>query len=157
MVRPVIANNVLEIVFAMQNRCIELHDSELDAIAFEGADVILHFPHLYIHASDGRPGWDRGTGWSQEAFLRIGRAHVQGKFSEESRAAYDGVHCLSSGHLTIDGNQSQNIIPIPLNVRGTVELSLECWGDTVRVSGDSITLELLGEAKYVEEFPRSEA
>jgi hypothetical protein len=140
----------------MQNRCIELHDSELEGIAFEGRDAVLHFPHVYIHASEGRPAWDRGTGWSQEAFLRIGVAHVDGKFSEESRAAYDGVHCLSTGDLTINGNRSHNSIPIPLNVRGSVELTLECWGDTVRVSGDSITLELIGEARYVEEFPGSE-
>ena len=108
----------------MQNRVIEIHDSELDEITFDGADAILHFPHVYIHASDGRPAVDAGTGWSQRAALRIGNARVEGSFSRESREAYDGVHVLSRGDLTVNGAASSNLIPIPLDVHGSVELSL---------------------------------
>ena len=140
----------------MQSRFIEIHDSEFDTILYEGEGAVLHFPHVYIHASDGEPGSDCRSGWSQEAIVRVGHAHIEGKFSDESRAANGGVHYLATGELTIDGNRWDNVIPIPLCVRGAVELSLECWGDTVRVSGDSITLELLGDAKYVEEFRGSD-
>jgi hypothetical protein len=135
----------------VQNRVIEIHDSELDKITFEGADALLHFPHVYIHASEGRPAIDRGTGWSQRAMLRISNARVEGSFSEESRAAYDGVHSLSHGDLTVDG-RAFNLIPIPLDVHGNVTLTLECWGDVVRVSGNSARLELIGDSEYIEEF-----
>ncbi len=137
----------------MQNRAIEIHDSELEQITREGADAILHFPCVYIHSSEGRPAIDPGTGWSQPAVLRIGNARVQGAFSSESRSAYGGVHCLSDGALTVDGEVSDNLIPIPLSVRGAVELRVECWGDTVQVIGDSAELTLIGDAQYVEEFP----
>jgi hypothetical protein len=139
----------------VQNRVIEIHDSELDKITFEGADAVLHFPHVYIHASDGTPAVDRGTGWSQKAIIRIGDARVEGEFSAESREAKYGVHVLSDGDLIINGSVSSNLIPIPLQVHGSVELSLKCWGDTVRVVGDSAHLELLGEPSYIEDFPGS--
>lgn len=136
----------------MQNRAIEIHDSELDQITFEGADAVLNFPHVYIHSSDGIPAVDSGTGWTQKAMIRVSNARVEGSFSEESRAAYNGVHVLGDGALTISGTVSDNLIPIPLDVTGEIEIRLECWGDVVRVSGTSARLELIGDAEYVENF-----
>lgn len=137
----------------VQDRAIEIHDSELDEVTLEAGVAVLHFPHVHIHSSDGRPAIDAGSGWSQEAVIRIGNARVDGKFSQESREAYGGhAHCLSDGSLRIDGAVSDNLIPIPLDVQGDIELTLECWGDVVRVHGKSVRLELIGTAKYVEEF-----
>jgi hypothetical protein len=85
--------------------------------------------------------------------IRIGNAHIEGKFCRESREAYGGyAHYLGDGSLTLDGSVSDNLIPIPLDVQGTIELTLECWGEIVRVHGTSAKLELIGTAKYVEEF-----
>jgi len=85
--------------------------------------------------------------------IRIGNACVEGKFSQESREAYGGhAHYLSDGSLRIDGSVSDNLIPIPLDVHGDIELTLECWGDVVRVHGNSARLELIGTAEYVEGF-----
>lgn len=142
-------------MLTVQNREIEIHDSELDRITFEGSDALLHFPSVYIHASEGRPGVDAGTGWGQKAVLRIGNARVEGSFSDESRAAYGGVHSLSDGALIVDGCVHDNGIPIPLDVHGDVELTLEYWGDVVRVSGNSARLDLVGSPEYIEEFPGS--
>lgn len=135
----------------MQNRAIEIHDSELQNITFDGCDVVLHF-RVYIHASEGRPAIDKGTGWTQGAILRFGNGRVEGSFSEESRAAYQGVYLLSDGTLTINGQISESLIPIPLQVDGDVQLELQRWGHVVRVFGSSAQLELLGEPEYVEEF-----
>ena len=141
----------------MQNRAIEIHDAVLGRITFEERAAVLHFPSVYIHSSEKRPGIDAGSGWTQEAILRIGNAHVEGKFSEESWAADRGNgYLLSDGTLRIDGSVVDNLIPIPLDVQGEVELSLECWGDMVRIIGNSVRLDLLGTAKYVEEFHPSE-
>ena len=137
----------------MQNRAIEIHDSALDQIALEGGEAVLHFPEVYIHASEGRPAIDAGTGWAQEAVIRIGNVHIEGEFSQESRGAYGGhAHYLSDGSLGINGFVSDNLIPIPLDVQGDIELKLECWGDVVRVHGTSAKLELIGTAVYVERF-----
>lgn len=137
----------------MPNQVIEIHDSALDQISLEGGVAVLHFPEVYIHSSERRPAIDAGTGWAQEAVIRIGNARIEGKFSQESSEAYGGyAHYLENGSLTINGAISDNLIPIPLDVRGEIELTLECCGDIVRVQGSSVTLELIGSAKYVEEY-----
>ena len=137
----------------MPNRAIEIHDSALNEITLEAGMAVLHFPKVYIHSSDGRPAIDAGSDWIQEAVIRIGNARVEGKFSQESRAAYGRyAHCLSDGSLRINGNLSDNLIPIPLDVQGDIELTLECWGDVVHIHGNSAMLELVGTAEYVEEF-----
>ncbi len=137
----------------MEYRAIEIHDSALDQIRLEDGVALLHFPHVYIHSSIGRPSIDAGSGWTQEAVLRIGNAQIDGKFSRESREASGGyAHYLSGGSLRINGSASDNLIPIPLDVQGEIELTLECWGNVVCVRGKSARLELIGTAKYVEEF-----
>ena len=139
----------------MENRAIEIHDSAVDQITLEPTSVaVLHFPEVYIHSSQGRPGFDAGTGWTQEAVIRLANAHIEGKFSQESRDAYGGyAHYLADGSLRINDSVSDNLIPIPLDTQGDIELTLECWGEVVRVHGSSVSVELIGTAKYVEEGP----
>ena len=137
----------------MENLAIEIHDSAVDQITLEAGVAVLHFPEVYIHSSEGRPAIDAGTGWTQEAVIRVANAHIEGKFSQESRDAYGGyAHYLSDGSLRINGSVFDNLIPLPLDVQGNIELRLECWGDVVRVHGSSVSVELIGTAKYVEEF-----
>jgi hypothetical protein len=141
----------------VQNRAIEIHDSALDQIMLEAGEAVLHFPKVYMHSSDGRPAIDSGSGWIQEAVIRIGNAEIEGKFSQKSREAYGGcAHYLSGGSLRISSSVSNNLIPIPLDVQGDIELTLECWGDIVRIHGNSVRLELIGKAEYAEEFHPSE-
>jgi hypothetical protein len=138
---------------SVENRAIEIHDSALDQITLQDRTAVLRFKEVYIHSSEGRPGSDAGTGWTQEAVLRIGNASLEGAFSKESREAYGGyAHYLSGGSFRIDSAVSKNLIPIPLNVEGDVELTIECWGNVVIVRGSTAILELIGSAKYVEEF-----
>jgi hypothetical protein len=113
----------------VENRAIEIHDSAVDQITLEGSAAVLHFPEVYIHSSEGLPAIAAGTGWIQEAVIRVANADVEGKFSQESRDAYGGyAHYLSGGSLRINGSVSRNLIPIPLDVHGDIELTLECWG-----------------------------
>jgi hypothetical protein len=137
----------------VQNRIIEIHDSFVESIAVVDGVAVLHFASVYMHSSEGRPGIDDGTVWTQEAILRIEGAQIDGVFPKESREAYDGFgHSLSGGSLRISGSVLENTIPMPLDVQDEVELSMECWGETVRVRGTSAKLEFVGTAKYVEEF-----
>jgi hypothetical protein len=131
----------------MPNRAIEIHDSELESLVVSQGHVVLGFSSAYIHESDGRPAVDAGTGWIQHVIIRIRGDIVTGALTE--------LPCdLSSGHLTINAVRSENLIPIPLSSDAEVELHLtsKC-ADSVQVRGDRITLELLGEPAYVEEFP----
>ena len=135
----------------MQNKVIEIHDSALDEISLEGGMAVLHFPEIYIHSSDGRPAIDAGSGWTQEAVIRIANARIEGALSSESRKG-GHAHYLSDGSFAINGAISDNLIPVPLDVQGEIELKLECWGHIVRVHGSAAKLELIGEPKYIEEF-----
>jgi hypothetical protein len=115
--------------------------------------AVLRFPEVYIHSSEGQPAIDAGTGWTQEAVIRIENSDIEARFSQQSREAHNGyAHYLSGGSIRINGLVSDNLIPIPLDVEGDVDLALECWGDTVRVRGTSAKLELTGTAEYAEEF-----
>lgn len=90
---------------------------------------MLYFPQVYIHSSEGRPAIDAGKGWTQEALIRIENPHIDGKLSNESSDASSGqAHCLSGGSLRIDGSVSDNLVPIPLYVKGDIELTLEWSG-----------------------------
>jgi len=130
----------------MLNREIEIHDSVLDSLCMEGSQAVLSFSHVYIHQSEGKPGVDPGTGWSQAAIIRIDSAVIGSSFTEWPRD-------LSDGYLKLDGQVSDNMIPIPLDHEGHIELRLEGWNEVVFVSGTHIRLELIGEAQYVEKFP----
>jgi hypothetical protein len=142
----------------VEKRAIEIHDSAFDRVTLHDRTAVLYFKEVYIHSSAGSPAVDAGTGWTQEAVLRIGNASVEGTFSKESREAYRGyAHYLSNGSFRVDNILSKNLIPIPLDVEGDIELKMECWGDVICVRGASAKLELIGTAEYVEEFqPRHE-
>jgi len=130
----------------MKNRLIEIHDSKLDAVSIQGGEAVLHFPKVYIHESVGRPGIDAGSGWVQEALIRISDATVKRSFSKFPADLLDG-------YIKIGESLLQNEIPIPLSHNGIVELRLESWNDeVVLIAGSNAELELIGEPKYVEEF-----
>jgi hypothetical protein len=132
----------------LKNRAIEIHDSVLDVLSLDNGDAVLHFFHLYIHETEGVPGIDAGTGWSQQGKLTIDDATVDGSISELPRDLWDG-------HVVMGGRISDNMIPIPLSYVGKVELRLEAWGavsEVVSIRGRGAKLELIGQAEYVEEF-----
>jgi len=98
--------------------------------------------------TEGVPGIDAGTGWSQEGKLTISTGIIEGSFSELPRDLWDGC-------LAMDGTVSENMIPVPLDYKGKIELRLESWAqvsEIISISGKGARLELIGEAEYVEEF-----
>lgn len=131
----------------MANREIEIHDSELASVEVSDGDIILKLSPAYIHMSDGRPGIDAGTGWIQNAVIRVRGTAVAGSMSELPCDLWDG-------YLKVNGEHSDNLIPIPLAATGDIELHFTSRaGESVQVRGNRITLELLGEPKYIEDFP----
>jgi hypothetical protein len=128
----------------MPNRAIEFHDSTFDSLEREGSNVTLRFSAAYIHESNGEPGRDAGSGWIQEARLHVAGASLSGEILE--------LPCdLRDGDMRLGGDLFQ-MVPIPLDYKGTVEINLEQNGK-IRVAGTGVRLELVGKPKYVEEFP----
>jgi hypothetical protein len=128
----------------MPNRAIEFHDSTFDSLERDGANVTLRFSEAYIHESNGEPGMAAGSGWVQEVRIHIGGASLSGEIPELPCDLWDG-------NIRLGGDLFQ-MVPIPLDYKGTVEINLEQKGK-IRVVGTSLRLELIGKPKYVEEFP----
>jgi hypothetical protein len=129
----------------MANRAIEFQDSTFNGVEREGADLALRFSAAYIHQSEGKPGIDAGSGWVQELRLLISDASRSGEIL--------GLPCiLSDGSISLDDKRFDNCVPIPLDYRGRVEVNLEQDGK-LTVTGTRLRVELLGQPKYVEEFP----
>jgi hypothetical protein len=65
----------------MAHREIEIHDSKLESIATDSANVVL-YGSAHSHPSEGRPGLDPGTGWRQHAVIRPQGEVVSGSLSK---------------------------------------------------------------------------
>jgi hypothetical protein len=130
----------------MPNRAIEFHDSTFNGVREDGTNLIVRFSAAYIHVSDGKPGLDAGSGWSQEALLHISGASVSGEIHELPCVLWDGSLRL--------GGDSFKMIPIPLDYEGHVEIRLEENGE-MRITGTRVHLELVGDATHTDKFPGS--
>jgi hypothetical protein len=137
-----------KVSFVMPNRALEIHDSILTSIAISQGEAELRFSSVYIHQSEGIPGVDAGSGWTQKAILRVHHAEVHGAFS--------GFPVnLSDGQIQMGEDVLDNTFPIPLRYKGAFALRLDTVRqarEVVSIKGSGADLELIGEPHYVEEF-----
>ncbi len=129
------------------NAAIELHDSTLERLDME-ADAVVVVLSAYVHRSAGVPGVDPGSGWSQAARIRCpgGRAS----------AASDTPLELAGGRLDLSGRVHDNVIPVPLSHIGSIRLELRGFrGEGMVIEGEALHADLIGEPRYVEDFPGS--
>ena len=86
----------------------------------------------------------------QNVTLIFDNGVVEGEITEWPSGLYDGT-------LVMDGEASENIIPIPLDRTGNIELTLKpkFIDDPIVVSGNRVRLELRDTPRFVEEFPGS--
>jgi hypothetical protein len=128
------------------NTTIEIHDSTVAEISERDGTVMVHFLPAYLHKSEGRPTFDSGTGWIQEARLIFAEASISGDFP-------DWPCDIMGGEIIVGGERHDNLIPVPLEVAKLIELRLICDSiHTVTVTGQGVRLELVGEPRYVEDF-----
>lgn len=132
-----------------ENSAIELHDSVLAYVNQGGGRIEIGLGPAYIHKSVGVPGIDAGTGWVQNATIVLNGASVEGQIPD--------IPCdLSDGTLVIGEATSRNELPVPLDQRGQIALTLEPMrGGRLVFRGEQIAITLLGEPKYVEPFSGS--
>ena len=131
----------------MQNRIIELHDSTVSAILEKDFSLVIELRPAYVHSSNGRPGIDPGSGWTQDADLVI-REFDQLPIAAELPA------WISDGELVVGEERFPNAIPIPLDrKRDNVQLDLVmATAETFSIRGRGVQLNLIGEAQFVEDF-----
>ena len=130
----------------MPNRSIELHDTMVAAVIDVGTQIVV-FLRAYIHQSEGRPGWDAGSGWVQAAALTFSNGVVDGTIPDLPANIWNG-------DLKVEEEVLSNCVPVPVIFKGAVslKLSLDAPAEIV-VRGTRVEITLIGEPVYVEEFP----
>lgn len=137
------------------NRSIELHDTSVGRIETIRDVVLVHLSPAYVHTSEGRPGWDAGTGAWQHAIIRLADGSIDDQ--RQTFASLAGTlptlpGSIGDGTLRVAGREYPNEIPIP-SPGGPVELHLVFRsGHELTIRAESIALELIGEAFDEEEF-----
>jgi hypothetical protein len=130
-----------------RKRAIEIYDSTLASVMDNGGHVIVDLKPAYIHRSTGTPAVDPGGGWAQDVILRVENGTIDGGVPEMPCDLWEGS--LQVGNQTIE-----NIIPLPLDYYGAVKLILVAQDESrVVVRGSAISATLVGEPKFIEEFP----
>jgi hypothetical protein len=126
---------------------IEIYDSTLASVVDDGGNVVVDFKPAYIHRSTGTPGVDPGGGWAQDVILRVENGTIDGDLPE--------MPCdLWEGSLEVGNQKIENIIPLPIDYQGTVTLVLVPQDESrVVIRGSAISAILVGEPKFIEEFP----
>jgi hypothetical protein len=124
------------------NAGLEFHDSQLERVEESGTQVL----RAYIHRSQGNPGVDPGSGWSQSALLRFTRATIQNGFSMYPAELVEGTLVTPAGVI-------KNVVAVPAFLRGPVRLELpSATGERMVVEAADVELTLVGEPRYIEEF-----
>lgn len=130
----------------MKNRTIELHDSTVSGVQERTGFIEILLDTAYIHESEGRPGIDSGTGWTQCVRLIFHSPVIAGVWPAFPRDIW-------TGSLEVGRTVYENGIPLPVYTSAPAKLALVfVSGEEVVVSGSRMDIETVGEANYVEQF-----
>ncbi len=129
------------------NREIELHDSTLKEVKLNQADAILSFDRAYVHHSEGIPGFDRGTGYSQKINLIL-------KKVSKVNIPDDLPNDISDGHIIVDGKKLDNMIPLPFKAFGKIQLFFVTqYGKELKIKAEEAYCEEVDQPIFIENFP----
>jgi len=128
------------------NWALELHDSRVGSIHTDRGELTLKFTAAYLHKSKGIPGVDSGSGWLQEGeLIFVG-------------AGYDASIDIGDGWIIegnlVAGEESMSTLRMPFRASGHISAQFGfANGCTLTVVATNVYLSLVGEPRYVEEFP----
>ena len=124
---------------------IEFHDSTLKAVT-QVEDGIEMGLDAYVHCWSQADGVWLGAGWIKP--VKIVMANAQTLPSVRLPAD------IFDGFLTMSGGRLDNLVPLPFDVSGQIELSLNlARAQVIHIVGSAIGLEVIGEGRYVEDLP----
>lgn len=128
------------------NYALELHDSRVESLRTNRADLTVQFSAAYLHKSEGVPGADAGSGWVQEAELIFVGANYGPSIDIGDGWIVEGSVCV--------GGELMSVLPVPFTAADSVAAHL-CFanGSTLKVHATSVCLSLTGKPRYVEDFP----
>ena len=130
---------------ASGNAAVEFHDSKLGAIETESDKITIRFQPAYVHRSEGVPGIDAGTGWSQDAVMVLDGCTFSGNVAETPMAIWDGT-------FTVGDQAFNGYVPVPFDRVGDVQVSITLLdGSEIRISAKQVHFELLGDPTFVED------
>jgi hypothetical protein len=126
---------------------VEIHDSRLVGVERVGPDLVLHLAPAYVHRSEGRPGFDPGTGWLVDLDLVILEAVPESLSSEYP------VN-LADGEFRAGERRWDNLIPLPLDVADAVAFeAITAESEPIAVRGSGARIVVRGEMRYCETYP----
>jgi hypothetical protein len=128
----------------MERRAVEFHDSRVRVIRWSGADAILEVS-VYVHSSEGRPGCDDGRGWYHDAEMVVAGAEIR------QRPASGGLNIID-GTVRVDDQVFDNLMPLPCDMTGKVEIAFSGHEGTFAATGRGIRILLKGGPGPVQEF-----
>jgi hypothetical protein len=94
------------------NAAIEIHDSELAAVAPTENGVIVRLAPAYVHRSRARPGFDAGSVWSQPVELLFTSGVVEEQPPE--------LPCTLDDGSISGGAEFRGMVPLPCVVETAV-------------------------------------
>lgn len=132
----------------MGSSVIQLPGSELEAVETEEQAVNVRFAPALVVKSEGVPGVDASTLWTQSAVIAFQEGEIEGELPSLPVK-------LAGGKITVNRLSYVDMIPTPLDSAGFVRLVLTFVEapQEVAVVGISACLRLLGHGKYVEHLP----
>jgi hypothetical protein len=127
------------------NAAVELHDSQVVAVELAAGAVTVRLA-AYVHRSEGRPGFDPGSGWSQPVALVFAGGVVEEQPSE--------LPCtLDDGRVSVLA-EFAGLVPVPASVPGAVRFeAVGLYGERLVVRGSGLEVIAVGEGEFVERFP----
>lgn len=130
----------------MANLAVEFHDSTLESVRRDGTDSVLVM-NLFILSSDGRPGWDSGIGWYQDAEVRLRDATIE----QEPTGTLD----VMDGTVQVNDQAFPDVLNLPCDLHGQVTVLWSGIEGTFRARAKGIQVQLLGEPGDIEPGPSS--
>ena len=124
---------------------LELYDSRVSYIALEYEIAIVHFSHAYIRKSKNKTGKISGSGWSQEAELKLLNPTIPSPLPTLPNT-------IADGYLEVGGIKHE-LIPLPFRRKVGAKLHLEFVDSTeIEIIDEKPTIELIGKPIYLEDF-----
>ncbi len=128
----------------MTSSTLEFEASVVAAVTETGGAVTIALAPAVIHRSEGIAGVDPGTRWTQQAELVFTEAELDGAPPTLPAA-------MARGKLRAGVYTYLDMLPVPTVGIGPAAFELKFVdGSRLSVSGETVTLRLLGDAKYVE-------
>jgi hypothetical protein len=127
----------------MDSSSIELPGSEIDAVTLEGGRLRVHFSRAHIVKT--MTGSEERTRWWQSGDLVMEGATLAGELPAAPLVC-------AGGDVEDNVFTYRDMIPVPLDSRGRAgcDLRFEGSDDRLRVSAESVRLEMAGVPKYIE-------